>query len=308
MNNIYIQTLNKLLDTDLFIGNEWLLSYTALITINKIKEASGYTEKHHIIPRAAFKINNIKVDNTKNNVVTLSYQDHLMAHYLLYKCIKNKMLKYKMAKALLLLLNNTSVKPSDFNTIENITYKDIYSFNADINTIIKERRLENQNIAKKNWANETIKMKYLRQWTKERRLAVGQRIHEYNMANPYHQSKKVICIETGKVFNSIKDAEQYYNIDHHISLCCKNKNRTCGGYHWAYLADITKQNELAIFKDKAKKESSTKKVYCVELNKIFESAAEAAKVTGCNSTHIRECCRGILKSTGKLHWRYSDGK
>lgn len=47
-------------------------------------------------------------------------------------------------------------------------------------------------------------------------------------------SKSVICIETGIVYRSTRDAESKVGIKHqNISRACKNK-KTAGGYHWAY--------------------------------------------------------------------------
>lgn len=46
-------------------------------------------------------------------------------------------------------------------------------------------------------------------------------------------SGKIICIETGKVYNSVKEAELVNN-SFHISRCCSGKRKTSGGYHWQY--------------------------------------------------------------------------
>lgn len=48
-------------------------------------------------------------------------------------------------------------------------------------------------------------------------------------------SKAVVCIETGEVFASQKEAGQIKGICYaHICDCCKGKKQTCGGYHWRY--------------------------------------------------------------------------
>lgn len=47
--------------------------------------------------------------------------------------------------------------------------------------------------------------------------------------------REVICVETGEVFDSIKDACNKYGLQ--ISLiwkCCNGKQQTTGGYHWRY--------------------------------------------------------------------------
>ena len=46
----------------------------------------------------------------------------------------------------------------------------------------------------------------------------------------------VVCIETGEVFLSQKEAaerKEIYSLQH-ICECCKGKLKTCGGYHWRY--------------------------------------------------------------------------
>lgn len=47
--------------------------------------------------------------------------------------------------------------------------------------------------------------------------------------------KKVINIDTGEIFNSIKEAAEYYNLkDTHISRVCKGKRNKTGGFRWKY--------------------------------------------------------------------------
>ena len=49
-----------------------------------------------------------------------------------------------------------------------------------------------------------------------------------------------------------------------------------------------------------------KRVYCVELDKIFESGKEAAEELGLNKGNISSCCTGRYKTTGGYHFRYID--
>ena len=50
-------------------------------------------------------------------------------------------------------------------------------------------------------------------------------------------AKKVKCIETGKIFNCIKDAKEFLGAKGHgnISACCKGKRKKAYGYHWEYV-------------------------------------------------------------------------
>ena len=53
------------------------------------------------------------------------------------------------------------------------------------------------------------------------------------------KNKAVFCVELGKVFDSIKIASREMHInDVCISLACKNKIKTSGGYHWKYLKEM----------------------------------------------------------------------
>ena len=74
----------KLLNTGLFLDNEYLDEYINLVLSNNI--TIGYTEKHHILQRNYFKKSSLPLDNSPDNLITLSYCDHCKAHWLLYFC------------------------------------------------------------------------------------------------------------------------------------------------------------------------------------------------------------------------------
>ena len=51
-----------------------------------------------------------------------------------------------------------------------------------------------------------------------------------------HPGKKIKCLETGEIFSSVRRASIKYNISHYsISLVCKGKRKTAGGYQWSYV-------------------------------------------------------------------------
>ena len=49
------------------------------------------------------------------------------------------------------------------------------------------------------------------------------------------KGRKVRCIETGRVFGSVKEAEQWIGIRSGIANCLVGKNKTAGGYTWEYV-------------------------------------------------------------------------
>lgn len=58
-----------------------------------------------------------------------------------------------------------------------------------------------------------------------KRRAINKKIH----------AVKVVCIEKGKVYDSIRDASEELQIGRaNISACCRGRRKTCGGYHWKY--------------------------------------------------------------------------
>ena len=70
--------------------------------------------------------------------------------------------------------------------------------------------------------------------TKEEMEEIGKKISE-------SQSKKVVCITTCKIFDSIKDAEKYYSCGG-ISKCCRGKIKHAGRLNgirlqWKYLEE-----------------------------------------------------------------------
>lgn len=53
-------------------------------------------------------------------------------------------------------------------------------------------------------------------------------------------TKKVVCVETGIVYNSVAEAAEVNMIKGHghISECCKGNRKTAGGYHWEYYKEV----------------------------------------------------------------------
>ena len=54
------------------------------------------------------------------------------------------------------------------------------------------------------------------------------------------------------------------------------------------------------------KKSKMKKVYCLETNTVYDSIAEASRVTGLRVGNIHGVCEGKRKQTGGYHFEYAD--
>ena len=57
-------------------------------------------------------------------------------------------------------------------------------------------------------------------------------------------------------------------------------------------------------REENKKRSWCKKVYCVELDKVFESAVAAARELGLDRSNISNVCNGKRNKTGGYHFQF----
>lgn len=123
--------------------------------------------------------------------------------------------------------------------------------------------------------------------------------------------KKVICLNTKEIFNTITEAEIKYKTEN-IAYCCKNK-RNYSGKHpitneplvWMYYDDYLNKGEKVI--------KNTKYIICLNTNETFEMIKDASKKYNIHAGCISECCQGKLKSAGKhpetgekMRWMYYD--
>ena len=60
-------------------------------------------------------------------------------------------------------------------------------------------------------------------------------MREAHSGHNSHKAQKVLCVETGEVFECIKYACEKYNLhSSSISDVCRGKLKTTGGFHWKY--------------------------------------------------------------------------
>ena len=128
-----------------------------------------------------------------------------------------------------------------------------------------------------------------------------------NIGKNNGNSRRVICINTMKIFDTINEASTYYNVDKDaIQQCCSdaNKRKTAGEINgermiWEYY-DENKNYEFVPFK----RDYKYKQILCLDNNIIYNSVHEASKNTGCSIVGIRHCCTGYLKTTKGMHFSY----
>lgn len=89
-----------------------------------------------------------------------------------------------------------------------------------------KQKLRSANLGKKQ-SKETIQ---------KRAVTIKQRkLNGYVRVNGKHK-KKVICIETNQVFNSVKETAEHFSVHPSgITACLKGRQQTCKGKHFDYV-------------------------------------------------------------------------
>lgn len=108
----------------------------------------------------------------------------------------------------------------------------------------------------------------------------------------------VICVETGKKYDSITDAaiDIGQKTPSNIIVALKSGGRA-GGYHWRF-ADVEKP--VPPFK-----KERWRAVMCCETGEIFRSACAAARSMGFSASAVW-CALKRGGTSGGYHWKYVD--
>lgn len=120
--------------------------------------------------------------------------------------------------------------------------------------------------------------------------------------------KKVLCADTGKIYKTVSEASELTNVcKESICKACRKTLKSAGGCYWVYLSEAEEfeiKNNRPITTDDFGGKSGNKAVYCVELDKKFESAKIAARELGLHPSNIAGACKNSHKTCGKYHWKY----
>ena len=247
----------KILNTNYFINNEYLDKYCGIIINNlNTKEVQYKTNKHHIVPKCYFKMLGLPVDNSSENLVHILYKDHIIAHYYLCLCTKNK-LKRQLVNAFAHLINRKE-KCLDFNPETDLEYyQEIYTYyKSKVHTLLYKPIIciETQEIfpsvksAKEKYkvsVNACLRGKqevsagyhwtYLKDKETQEKLKcfIGKPKSNQNGTGKSKKHPKIRCIETGEIFKNLKKASiAYPHCD--IGACLRGKQKTAGKLTWEY--------------------------------------------------------------------------
>lgn len=135
----------------------------------------------------------------------------------------------------------------------------------------------------------------------EQKLYPGQRKHPYFYFKG-HEVHKMMA-------HSYFGYKEGYDV-HHLNGC-KTDNRLVN------LMYLTREEHTKLHhtgkklsdesKQKIREAQKCKKVFCSELNKVFDSIHAAARELKLSVGNIHNCCNGKYKSTGGYHFSYYTG-
>ena len=126
-----------------------------------------------------------------------------------------------------------------------------------------------------------------------------------NLGEKNGQAKKVICLNTGEIFNTIKEAADKYGVfPEQIGNCCSRiGNAKTAGFdkvtnerlQWDYY----EENREYVYKPfKSKRERMVK---CLTTGEVFSKITDAANKYNICGSNISYCCNGKIKYAGKLN-------
>ena len=126
-----------------------------------------------------------------------------------------------------------------------------------------------------------------------------------NLESANLNRKRILCVETGQIFNGIIDAAEKTNTSFGcISNVLHGRAITAGGFHWKYADDRLNDK----IRDETERHDNRKAVICVETGEIFPSISDAAKHYGILNQGISDVLNGKKVTSGGFHWKYADGR
>lgn len=132
--------------------------------------------------------------------------------------------------------------------------------------------------------------------------------------------KKVICLDTHEVFDSVKEAAKHVGVcPNGISSVCKGEYFKSGGHHWAYYngqdqTEIENMLKEVIYKEthvvrnlENAIKANSKPVICIETGEVFPSSKKASEHYGVNNSSINSILGNPNRKSCGLHWDYYKG-
>jgi len=268
-----------------------------------------YWEVHHIL------LKSIKENNESNNLINLTYEDHIAAHLLLYHIFKNtskqNQVIYPLSK--MLAIGKTGRKSS---YIVNKKIKQSLALLRKAHLEVSEETKQKISIANKgrklSLATRAKLSKARKGWveTKEHKKHIsegvrGKNCYWYGRKSANAQGAE--CVEDLttriKYATLTEAAKESGTTRQNIQNCLLTppKQKTAAGHKWAYCSG----HKTRPYKFKSTLPSSAKPVVCEEENILYIRIIEAAKAINKGYQGIVAVVNGRQKTAYGYHWRYA---
>lgn len=122
---------------------------------------------------------------------------------------------------------------------------------------------------------------------------------------PKSQRKRVICVDDGRVFESVTAAAEYYGLNNTqvSAVCCRRPLRvTAGGKIFRFVDDASGVVDARVVREESwnrrfrpGQPRATKSVVCVKDGKVYASVKAAAETYGLRPAQVINSCRGRYK-------------
>jgi len=134
-------------------------------------------------------------------------------------------------------------------------------------------------------------------------------ISEANSGSKNAKARKVICLDTCKVYDTILEASKDTGCSSEgIGNVCGNRKIKTHNLHWAYYdetKDMKYYHHLLKVKLSIERPPLEKKVRCVETGKIYPSMRAVRDELGVQISVVSMCCNGKGKTAGGFHWEFA---
>ncbi len=139
----------------------------------------------------------------------------------------------------------------------------------------------------------------------DEKLKNNSQLHE--KTQKAQKNKKVICLQTLEVFESIKKAAQKFDLNPtNLGSTLKGKFYYNKGYTFDYFDETKTYEKQQLLKPFSKEKSisklNSKKIRCIETNQTFNSLTEASKKLNLNINTISNVLNRKQESTKNLHF------
>jgi group I intron endonuclease len=270
MENKYLESFNKLpsVDENHSIHLNRYKNFILTRPERKFKLKSGLV-RHHICPISFGADKSFSKESW--NIIVLTEREHFIAHLILYKCYGGKMVhafwnfQFKNTTTYYKGINSRQYKKlrEEYCIRCSINSKG-HSLNQEAKEKISKKLINNKNgLGKKKSIKEKENLRILhldknnffygKIYTEEEKQKIKEQVK--GSKNPFYNKKhstktkllmslnngmkrKVLCIDTNEIFDSVTDASNKMGITiSSISKCCLKRQKTAGKLCWKYLSD-----------------------------------------------------------------------